>query len=156
MINKKFIFFLFLPILFGCDPVKGITVKHDYKNEAIPINEIFLVLKNKLNYKDIILIFVPANETFELFPNFGKKQIKEYEYISIYYENDGLIIENINHDREYASPNANFLHIYSYYLGGVSKETIEKLEIYVHEIIDILTEEYPQYFNKNNFIFGYK
>ena len=155
-----FIFSIFLLLLVSCDTFSGISVKYNYENKTISIDQIYWILKNNLEYSEIELINVPETESIYLFPKFGKLTekviIKPYNSIAINFNNINITIEHINPDREYSKPDDNYLYIYSWKLGKTDQEIMELKKIKINEIVDILISEYSQYFSKDNFIYVYR
>jgi hypothetical protein len=107
-------------------------------NINVPIEEIYADImenNNILKYNRIELEYHPPEESFQFFPNWGKKIREAYYTIGVWGDGFGFTIQKIKSNREY-------LFSYSYALGGRSKEQLEFTENKINELKDFFKNIY--------------
>jgi hypothetical protein len=90
---------------------------------------------NILKYKGIELEYHPPEESFEFYPNWGKKIREAYYTIRVW--DDGFVatIQYINSDKVY-------LHAYRYVHSGGPKDVLEFTLYKINELKNFLKEKY--------------
>ena len=143
---------LMMFLIMGCDTFTGIIMRYHYDIET-PMEKIYLILKDNLNCEKIELVYIPSKESFEIFPNFGKKILNAYERIYIDFDNCYVYIEYINKNSRYSTDKDNYLLFATWLRGRVKKnnEIIEPKMLRFQEIKNCLLENYSEYFIENNF-----
>jgi hypothetical protein len=144
---KYVILSVFLIIIFNsCDTLKGVTM--NVNNLHIPIEVIYSDIKENndiFNYEKNELVQTMTNESFGIYPKWGKIESRPYTYISLWVYGFGAVIKYIDYDHlnlSFIDEDKVYLSVSALYLHSAPKKILEFTEVKMIELKDFIQNKY--------------